>query len=64
MASGKKDLDMVLVQSKIRDVIREKDLRTSDDFIAALNEHLHATLEQAIARCKGNERRTLRAHDV
>ena len=64
MAGGKKELDMVLVQSKIRDVIREKDLRTSDDFITALNDHVHHALDRAIARCKENGRQTLRAQDV
>jgi histone H3/H4 len=64
MAGGKKELDMVLVQSKVRDAIREKDLRTSDDFITALNEHVHHALEQAISRCKENGRQTLRAQDV
>ena len=64
MAGGKKELDMVLVQSKVRDVIREKDLRTSDDFITALHDHVHAALDRAIARCKENGRQTLRAQDV
>lgn len=64
MAGGKKELEMVLVQSKIRDAIREKDLRTSDEFITALNEHVHAALEAAIERCRDNGRQTLRKQDI
>ena len=64
MAGGKKELEMVLVQSKIRDVIRERDLRTSDEFITALNDHVHAALEAAIHRCKENGRQTLRKQDA
>jgi histone H3/H4 len=56
--------EMVLVQSKVRDVIREKDLRTSDEFITALNAHVHHLLHQAMHRCKENGRQTLRPQDV
>jgi hypothetical protein len=56
--------EMLLVQSKVRDVIREKDLRTSDEFLTALNEHLYAALEAAMKRCKDNGRQTLRAQDA
>jgi histone H3/H4 len=56
--------EMLLVQSKVRDVIREKDLRTSDEFLTALNEHLYATLETAMKRCKENGRQTLRPQDA
>jgi histone H3/H4 len=62
--AGKKELEMALVQSKVREVIREKDLRTSDEFITALNEHVHHTIETAIKRCKENGRQTLRPQDV
>ena len=64
MAGAKKELEMVLVQSKVRDVIREKELRTSDEFLTALNEHVHAVLEVAMKRCKENGRQTLRPQDV
>jgi len=64
MAGSKKELDMVLVQSKVRDAIRGKDFRTSDEFITALNAHVHALIENAIERCKLNGRQTLREQDV
>jgi hypothetical protein len=64
MAGGKKELDMVLVQSKVRDVIRGRDFRTSDEFVTALNEHVHNLIENAINRCKANGRQTLREQDV
>jgi hypothetical protein len=56
--------EMLLVQSKVRDLIREKGLRTTDDFLTALNEHVYATIEAAARRCQENERQTLRKPDV
>jgi hypothetical protein len=56
--------EMLLVQSKIREVIRAKDLRVSDDFLTALNEHVHNAVVTAMARAKENGRQTLRPADV
>jgi hypothetical protein len=60
------DKEMLLVQSKVREVIKEKaaDIRISDEFLVGLNDHLYALLEKAIHRCKENQRATLRPHDV
>jgi hypothetical protein len=58
------DKEMLLVQSKVRDIIRENGLRTTDEFLAALNEHLHATVTAAMRRCRLNERQTLRDQDI
>ena len=66
MASGKKDLEMLLVQSKIREVVRvlDQNMRISDEFLASLNEHLHGLLKVAINRSDKNGRKTLRQQDV
>lgn len=56
--------EMLLVQSKVREEIRKKDLRVSDEFVNALNDELYTLIERAIARCNGNGRKTLAKSDV
>ena len=34
---AKKETGVLIVQSKVRDLIREKEMRTSDEFITALS---------------------------
>lgn len=55
---------LLIVQSKVRDLIREKEMRTSDEFITALSEHVKAAVERAVARAKENGRSTLRPADL
>lgn len=55
---------LLIVQSKVRDLIREKEMRTSDEFITALSEHVKASVERAVARAKENGRSTLRPADL
>ncbi|MBS2029870.1 MAG: hypothetical protein JST54_18355 [Deltaproteobacteria bacterium] len=66
MAGGKKDLEMLIVQSKIRETVREldKNMRISDEFLMALNEHVHGALKTFISRADKNGRKTLREYDV
>ncbi len=61
---AKKESAMLVVQSKVRDLIREKEMRTSDEFITALSEHVRAAVEKAISRAKENGRSTLRPADL
>lgn len=56
--------EMLLVQSKVRDEIRKKDLRVSDEFLTALNDELYAVIDKAIRRCGDNGRKTLGKADV
>jgi histone H3/H4 len=56
--------EMLIVQSKVREEIRKKDLRVSEDFLNALNEEIYALIEKSIARCNGNRRKTLDKSDV
>lgn len=60
----KKEAAMLVVQSKVRDLIREKEMRTSDEFITALSEHVRQAVEKAISRAKENGRSTLRPADL
>ena len=64
-AAEKKDTgSLLIVQSKVREVIRAKEKRVSDEFITALSEHVHKSIEKAIARCTANGRSTLRPEDL
>ena len=60
----KETAGLLIVQSKVRDLIREKEMRTSDEFITALSEHVKAAVERAVARAKENGRSTLRPADL
>ena len=55
---------LLIVQSKVRDLIRERDKRTSDEFITALSEHVRSAVEKAVARATANGRSTLRPEDI
>ena len=59
---AKKDTGLLIVQSKVRDLIREKEMRTSDELISALSEHVRTAVENpSVAaqstRCPGTNQR-------
>lgn len=60
----KEEKQLLIVQSKVRDEIRAKEKRVSDEFITALSEHVRRTVERAIARATANGRSTLRPEDI
>ena len=55
---------LLIVQSKVRDEIRGKEKRVSDEFINALSEHVRKTIEKAVSRATANGRSTLRPEDI
>jgi hypothetical protein len=65
--------ETLIVQSKVRDAIKAKaakaggeaaNLRTSEDFLAALNDLVHEAIDKAIVRARENRRATLQKQDV
>lgn len=64
------DREMLLVQSKVREAIKSKGgagdeaVRTSEEFLNALNEVVHNTIARAIERARGNKRATLKPQDL
>lgn len=65
--------ETLIVQSKVRDAIKAKaaklggeaaNVRTSEDFLNALNEAVHEAIEKAIVRATANRRATLQKQDV
>lgn len=63
-AAKKKELEMLVVGSKVKGVIKEAGKMMAGDMLPALNEKLHCILAQAIARADANKRSTVRPQDV
>lgn len=63
-ATKKKEREMLLVQSKVKEFVREHDMMCASDLTEALNEAVSQLLEKAIARAEANGRKTARASDV
>ncbi len=61
---AKKELEMLLVQSKVKEFIREYDMMCASDLTAALNEAVSGLLEKAVERAGANGRKTARASDI
>lgn len=62
--TAKQPRENLLVQSKVKDYIRSKDLMCASDLIEALNEEVYALLDKAATRTTENGRKTARASDV
>ena len=56
--------DVLVVQSKVKDFIRAKGMRTGSDFIDALSDEVEVLIENAIGRAETNKRQTLFEGDL
>lgn len=56
--------EMLIVASKVKAALREKDVNVGEGTLEALNGMLHWYIEQASLRAKANGRKTVRAHDI
>ncbi len=63
-ASKKKEREIVVVGSKVKDVIRNAGLRSDGELVAAISDKVHDLLEAAIERAQGNKRGTVRPYDL
>ncbi|CAN0519902.1 unnamed protein product [Laminaria digitata] len=61
---AKKEREMLLVQSKVKEFIREHDMMCASDLTEALNEAVSVILEKAVERAGANGRKTARASDI
>lgn len=59
-----KELDSVIVVSKVKDLVKNLDMRSGDEFVTALNETVHKVVKSAAERAKANGRSTLKAEDI
>ena len=63
-ASKKKPREVVVVGSKVKDVVREAGLRSDGELVQAVSEKVHYLLEAAIKRAQDNKRGTVRPYDL
>lgn len=54
----------MVVVSKVKDAVKNFEMRSGDDFVDGLNEQVHLIIKAAVARCKANGRQTLKAEDI
>ena len=60
----KKQLDTIIVGSKVKAAIKANGCMTSGELLEALNERVHELIDGACGRATGNKRSTVRAHDL
>ena len=63
-AKKQSEREVVVVGSKIKEVIRAAELRSDGDLVQAVSERVHELLESAVERCRENKRGTVRPHDL
>jgi histone H3/H4 len=56
--------DILVVQSKIRDMIKAEGCSTSSGAIEALSDEVSRLVKRAIERTKGNGRKTVKGNDI
>ncbi len=56
--------EILIVGSKMKDVVKGAGCMSSGDLIEALSEKVHELLSNATARAKGNGRSTVRPYDL
>jgi hypothetical protein len=64
MARSSKPKEIVVVGSKVKEVIREAGLRSDGELVQAVSDKVHDLLGAAIERCKSNGRSTVRPYDL
>jgi hypothetical protein len=56
--------EILIIGSKMKDVVKAAGCMSSGDLIEALSEKVHELLANATERAKGNGRSTVRPHDL
>lgn len=62
--ASSKPKEIVVVGSKVKEVIKEAGLRSDGELVQAVSDKVHELLEAAIARAQANNRSTVRPHDL
>ena len=63
-SKSKKTREIVVVGSKVKDVIRSAGYRSDGELVQAVSEKVHDLLEAAIQRAQDNKRGTVRPYDL
>ena len=64
LRAKKKDREIVVVGSKVKEVVRSAGLRSDGELVQAVSDKVHELLEQAILRAQSNKRGTVRPYDL
>lgn len=64
MASKGGKTATLVVQSKVKDLVRKAKMKCSSDVITGLNHLISTHVTKGVERAKGNGRKTLRAVDL
>ena len=56
--------EVLVVGSKMKDVVKGAGCQSSGDLIQAVSDRVHALLERAVNRAKSNGRATVRPYDL
>ena len=64
MARASKPKEIVVVGSKVKEVIKEAGLSSDGELVQAVSDRVHDMLNEAIKRAKGNNRSTVRPYDL
>jgi len=57
-------MDMLVVQSKVKEEVKKHGMNTAGDFAEALSKHVAWHVKKAAERAKANGRKTVRAADI
>lgn len=60
---SKKQIEVLLVGSKVKAAIKDAECNTGGDAIDGLNQWVHWLIDQGTQRAHANGRKTVRAHD-
>ncbi len=63
-AGKKKAREIVVVGSKVKDVVRSAGFRSDGNLVQAVSDKVHEILEAAIGRAGSNKRGTVRPYDL
>lgn len=61
---AKKAREIVVVGSKVKEVVRSAGYRSDGELIQAISDKVHEMLEAAIKRAESNKRGTVRPYDL
>jgi len=56
--------EVIVVQSKVKDVIKNTDMNMAGDFAEALSKRVEAMVKDACKRANENGRKTVRGYDL
>jgi hypothetical protein len=63
-STTKKTTEVLVVGSKVKDVVRSAGLRSSGELIDAVSARVHEMLHNAVTRAQRNGRATVNPHDL